>query len=185
LNVHILGASGSGTTTLGGALAEAREGAHFDTDDFFWEQTDPPYQEPRSRRERLALLRHSLDDSPRWALSGSLCGWGDPLIPRFELVVFLQVPTGVRLARLRGRDVEEFGAEALAPGGRMHTQHTEFLEWAGAYDDGGLDMRSLARHDAWLQSLRCPVLRLEGLRPVDELLAEVCQSLDSRQGETR
>jgi len=36
-------------------------------------------------------------------LSGSLCGWGDPLIPEFELIVFLVVPTAVRLQRVRAR----------------------------------------------------------------------------------
>ena len=34
--IHILGASGSGTTTLGRALAERLQCRHFDTDDYFW-----------------------------------------------------------------------------------------------------------------------------------------------------
>jgi len=34
--IHILGASGSGTTTLGRALAERLQCPHFDTDDYFW-----------------------------------------------------------------------------------------------------------------------------------------------------
>jgi Shikimate kinase len=40
--IHILGASGSGTTTLGRALAERLQYPHFDTDDSFWVPTDPP-----------------------------------------------------------------------------------------------------------------------------------------------
>src|SRR5678809_1323103 len=40
--IHILGASGSGTT-LGRALAEHLQGSHFDTDDYSWLPTDPPH----------------------------------------------------------------------------------------------------------------------------------------------
>jgi len=42
--IHILGASESGTTTLGRALKEKYEYAHFDTDDYFWIPTNPPIQ---------------------------------------------------------------------------------------------------------------------------------------------
>src|SRR4029453_16093638 len=81
--IHILGASGSGTTTLGRALAEHLQCPHFDTDDYFW------------------------------VLSGSLCGWGDVAIPLFELVVFLQIPHDIRMERLRQREHQRFGARIL------------------------------------------------------------------------
>ncbi len=84
------------------------------------------------------------------------------MIPRFDLVVFLFVPTGLRLARLRQRELAQFGAEALEPGGKMHENCTAFLEWAADYDEGDLDMRSLALHEAWVAELPCPVERLEG-----------------------
>src|SRR5437660_12581847 len=107
--VNIVGASGSGTSSLGVAMAARFGHRHLDTDDFFWVRTDPPFREIRPRGERLASLRQALRQSPAWVLSGSLCGWGDPLIPEFELVVFLVVPTSVRLARLRAREIERFG----------------------------------------------------------------------------
>jgi adenylate kinase family enzyme len=46
-HVHILGASGSGATTLGAALAQRLGFTHLDSDDFFWIKTDPPYVTPR------------------------------------------------------------------------------------------------------------------------------------------
>ena len=45
--LHILGASGSGTTTLGRALAERLTYLHFDTDDYYWLSTDPPFTAQR------------------------------------------------------------------------------------------------------------------------------------------
>jgi adenylate kinase family enzyme len=98
--IHILGASGSGTTTLGRALAERLQCPHFDTDDYFWVPTDPPYTQQRERTERAQLLMDDVTTHNSWVVSGSLCGWGDVAIPLFELVVFLWVPQDVRMARL-------------------------------------------------------------------------------------
>jgi len=172
--IHIVGASGSGTTSLAAELATRYGHRHLDTDDFFWLRTDPPYREQRPREERLASLRAALHEAERWALSGSLCGWGDPLIPEFELVVFLFVPAPVRLARLRAREVGRYGQHAIAPGGALHGAHVEFLEWAGRYDTGGPEMRSRAMHEAWLAALPCPVVRLEDDLPVEGLLGKIC-----------
>jgi adenylate kinase family enzyme len=174
--VHITGASGSGTTTLGKATAEHFGIPHFDSDDYFWVPTDPPYSEIRPRNERLSMLEPRLDATESWVLSGSNHSWGDPLIPRYTLVVFLYVPTEIRLARLRAREALEYGA-ALLPGGKMHEQAVEFLVWASEYDDGPATMRSLTAHEQWLATLRCPVLRLEGERTVADNLEALLASL--------
>jgi quinol monooxygenase YgiN/adenylate kinase family enzyme len=171
--IHILGASGSGTTSLAAAIAAKHHHRHLDTDDFFWLATSPPYRERRPQGERVALLRGALGKAQPWVLSGSLCGWGDPLIPEFELVVFLVVPTAVRLARLRAREIERYGREAIAAGWPLNRAHVEFLEWAASYDTGGLEMRSRALHEAWLAALARPLVRLEGDVSVAEQLARL------------
>lgn len=176
--IHIVGASGSGTTSLGSAIAAKHGHRHLDTDSFYWYPTDPPYRQPRPRETRLVLLRDALTGCERWVLSGSLCGWGDLLIPEFELVIFLVVPTEVRLARLRAREIARYGHEDIAAGGRLHQSHAEFLHWAGRYDIGGLDMRSRARHDEWLGALPAPVLELAGDRPVAEQLVRIEDSVN-------
>ena len=101
--IHITGASGSGTTTLGAALAETFGCPHHDTDDFYWLPTDPPYREERDPVERLRLIDQALRDAPAWVLSGSIGGWGEPLTALFDAVVFLTVPTAARIERLRAR----------------------------------------------------------------------------------
>lgn len=62
---------------------------------------------------------------------------------------------------MRHREYEKFGEAALAPGGRQHANRVAFLEWAAADDEGGPDMRSLARNRLWLDTLPCPVARFE------------------------
>ena len=177
MRIHIVGASGSGTTALGVALAARLGSKHLDTDDYFWQPTQPPYQSPRPLEERRARLDQAARGDASWVLSGSLCGWGDGLIPRFRWVVFLSIPMETRLARLRERELARFGAEALAPGGAMHANHREFLAWAGSYDDGDLTMRSRARHEEWLQRLPCPVLRCDREMVPSEQVAWILDSV--------
>lgn len=181
-HIHIFGASGSGTSSLASALAAEHGHRHLDTDDFFWLPADPPFVRPRPREARLALLRSALAQSPSWVLSGSLCGWGDPLIPEFDLVVFLVVPTEVRMARLRAREAVRYGHEAIAPGGARYGAHVEFLDWVGRYDAGGVEMRSRTLHEAWISKLPGPVLRLEGDRPVAKQLAQIEAAVPSVTG---
>jgi adenylate kinase family enzyme len=168
--IHVTGASGAGVTSLGRALAGALAISHHDTDDYFWRPTNPPYSEIRVVADRLRLMREVFLDWPDWVLSGSLDGWGDSVVPFFDLVIFLYVPTTIRRQRLREREARRFGAEAVAPGGSQHQQAEAFVEWASHYDDGTREGRHLARHQAWLLTLPCDVLRLDGTRPVQELV---------------
>ncbi len=59
MRIHITGASGSGTTTLGRALAAELSCPHFDSDDYFWLPTDPPYTTQRDSEERNRRLLDS------------------------------------------------------------------------------------------------------------------------------
>ena len=120
-HIHLVGASGAGSTTLGAALAKRLGCPHFDTDDYFWLPTVPKFERKRDVPARQALLGADLEHHPAWTLSGSLCGWGDIFIPLFALVVFVAVPDTVRLARLQERERERYGAEAIAPGWKTRT----------------------------------------------------------------
>ena len=180
--IHTLGASGSGATSLGRALADALALPHHDTDDYFWQPTVPPYQKKRERAERIRLMREIFLPRADWVLSGSLEGWGDEIIPYFDLVIFLSTPRQVRLQRLRAREATHFGSYAVAPGGWRHQDTEDFVDWAAHYEEGDREGRSLAKHEAWLATLPCPVVRLDGSRSMPELVAEVRATLDARAG---
>jgi adenylate kinase family enzyme len=175
--IHITGASGAGVTTLGRALADALALPQHDTDDYYWRPTSPPYQESREAGERLRLMQDMFLPRSGWILSGSLNGWGDVLVPCFDLVVFLRTPQELRLQRLRAREAMRFGADSVAPGGWRFEETESFLEWASYYEDRTRVSRNLARHEAWLATLPCPVLRLDGSRPAAELVDEVLHAL--------
>ena len=184
-HIHITGGSGSGTTTLGLAIAERYGHRLLDTDDFFWEPTDPPFTAIRPPSERIRLLEAELDHSAspgagrpvsagadRWIISGSLDRWGHPLIPRFDLVIWLTVPEEVRVDRLRARERAEFGAR-IDLGGDMNEIHEGFIEWSRKYDTAGLEMRSHARHAEWTARLSCPVIQIDGEVGVESTPARV------------
>ena len=174
--VHIFGGSGSGASTLGRAIA-AEYGCFFmDTDDYFWMPTDPPFQEKRPREQRLALIREELAAHERVVLSGSLCGWGDPLIPLFDLAVRMELPPEIRLSRLETRERSRFG-DRILPGGDMERQHREFMDWAARYDTAGPEVRSRALHDKWQEKLACPVVELDGSLSVEALLKKLAAYL--------
>jgi adenylate kinase family enzyme len=147
--IHILGAAGAGTTSLGRALAERLNVAYFDSDDFYWQQTSEPFTVARLRDERTRLLLEQSSGLEGWVVSGSLCGWGDAMIPQFTHVVFLRVDPQIRLNRLRRREVQRYG-ERILPGGSRHENSVAFLAWAARYDDGNHSLRSLRRHESWL-----------------------------------
>jgi adenylate kinase family enzyme len=165
--LHVMGASGSGATTLAQALAKRLQRPHFDSDDYFWEPTEPPYRRKREREQRLAMLAGDLAKVPAWILSGCTCGWGDAVEDAADLIVFLHIPPDIRLARLRVREIERHGCV-----------NEEFIAWAALYEAGDLSVRSRARHEWWLGCRRRPILRLETDLTVEQRVAAVLARME-------
>jgi adenylate kinase family enzyme len=170
--IHILGASGSGTSTLGSALARHLGVPHADSDSFYWLPTDPPYTTPRLAEDRQGLLARRLPVTGDWVFSGAATKWAAPLEPYYDLVVFLRLDPETRMDRLRAREAARWGAR-IRPGGDMATINAAFIAWAEAYDTAGSLRRGLVTHEAWLIDQPAPVLRLDSSAPVKDLVAAV------------
>ncbi|MEX0340847.1 MAG: adenylate kinase [Arenibacterium sp.] len=177
--VYIFGASGSGTTTLGAALADALSLVHVDADDHYWAPVDPPYSVKRTPEERRASLEAALG-SKGWVLSGACDSWAGHMLQQADLLVFLFLPSDLRVARLIARETQEFGAR-IEEGGDMHGIHTGFLEWAKGYDDPAFQGRSLAAHETWMATQSIPICRIEQDQPVSASLDQVLLALQKAQ----
>lgn len=109
MHIHITGASGSGVTTLGAAVAQNLLLRHLDADNYYWLPTSPPFKEKRPPPERFAMLRMDMESEPGVVLSGSIVGYGAEVEDAFDLIVFLYLPADIRVERLRRRELELYG----------------------------------------------------------------------------
>ena len=176
VRVRILGAAGSGTSTLGSALALRLGVPHVDSDSLYWLPTDPPYSTLRPPEQRLALLLETLPAVGHWVFTGAATEWAAALEPHYDLIVFLRLDHALRMIRLRRREAARFGARIL-PGGDMAATSAGFIGWAEAYDTAGSMSRGLLKHEAWLVDQPAPVLRLDTKAPVPDLVAAVLDRL--------
>lgn len=170
--LFIMGASGSGRTALGRAIADKWAIPHADADDYFWRPTSPPYTEQRAPVERLSLMREVFVPRNTWVLSGSIMGWGEDLMAMFDAVVFLTLDPETRMTRLRARESIRV-LELAKAGGLDEAAHEEFMSWAQGYDNPDFAGRNRSRHEQWLAMLSCPILRLDSSRPVNDLVQAI------------
>lgn len=159
--IHIYGASGSGTSTLGKFISEQLGYTFMDTDDYFWLPTDPKYTQKRKIEERIQMMKKDILNSDKVVISGSLVDWGDELIPYFTLAIRVVTDKNIRIERLKEREKKDFGSR-INIGGDMYQDYVEFIEWAAAYDTGDINMRSKLKHDNWEKLLKCKQLIVHG-----------------------
>ncbi len=174
--IHILGPSGSGTTTLGKALSHMLDITFYESDDIYWEETTLPYSEKRTIEERVAILEHITKDNDSWIISGSAISWGEILLQRSELIILLYCDEDIRIERLKLREYLEFG-NRISEGHDMFENHRGFLDWARRYDSGDLTMRSRVSEEAWVTKAGCSILRLEN-RTLKSSISEVLIKLE-------
>jgi adenylate kinase family enzyme len=170
--IHITGASGTGTTTLGAAVAGALGARHLDADDFAWAPSEPPFIHRIDPAERWAMFTAAIAGVERWVLSGSLLRWDDEVMALFDLVVFLHIPQEVRIARLLARERERYGAK-IDPGGSQFESNRFFMAASEGYETGEYPVQNLPNARAWLSRLPCPVIEIEGAVPLSESVAAV------------
>ena len=178
--IHIFGGAGSGTTTLGKKICDELGYKHMDTDDYYWLPTEPRFTQKRPVTELLELMRADIEKYDNIVISGALANWGDELIPYFTLAVRIQADTDLRIERIKNREKARFGSR-IEPGGDMHKGHLDFLEWAGLYESGGLDVRSKAKHDLWQKQLPCPILYLNGSESLNQKFQKVVKALQEQE----
>ncbi|UTA69204.1 AAA family ATPase [Emticicia sp. 21SJ11W-3] len=174
MKLHLMGASGSGVTTLGKALAETLDIPYFDSDEYFWEKTTPPFISKRQPDVRNAMILSDVNNHKSWVLGGSLLKWNIEV--DFDLIVFLYIPNEIRMARLKKREYARYGDVISADEDRKR-QYLEFMAWAAGYDDNSTQGRNLASHESWLKTQTCPVFELRGDLTVSERLNAVINKI--------
>lgn len=173
--IHIFGASGTGKTTLSRALGQALSLPCYDTDDYYWVQTNPPYQINRSYEQIESLLSADIAHTPDCVVGGTLYRYPS-LVQQLRFVVFLSMNHKARMARLMAREQERYGKRML-PGGDMHETHLDFIRWAELYETSRTEPGNRHMQESWLDTLFCPVLRLDAALATAEQVAAIQQAL--------
>lgn len=164
MGLLVCGGNGSGKSTLGRALAEALHVCFLDSEALYFPegQDDNPFAAPRTEAEFLAVLEAETRE-PDFVFASVKGNCGPEIRKRFSLAVWIDVPREIRLSRVRERSFRRFGARML-PGGDLYETEERFFARVAARSDE--EMR------AWVERLACPVLRVDGTRPVQDLVQE-------------
>lgn len=160
----VCGLNGSGKSTLGKALAEEL-GVHFiDNEDLFFPKTDPQYlfASPRTHQEAEALLSRKIQTHEHFVFASVKGDYGEVVTSSFRYAVLIEVPKEIRLQRVRDRSFQKFGGRML-PGGDLYQREEAFFDF----------VRSRAENtvEEWARSLTCPILRVDGTKPIRENVA--------------
>lgn len=168
--IIVCGGNGAGKSTLARALGIRLGIPYLDVESYYFPdlQADYPYADPRSRDEvcRLLLLDMMAYDS--LVLSSVKGDFGTEIERLFTCAVYVDVPKAVRLERVRGRALAQFGQRVL-PGGDLYEKQLAFFRM--------VERRTGYETEDWLKTVTLPVIRVDGTRPVAENTEFLAQML--------
>jgi adenylate kinase family enzyme len=171
IGIQICGLNGCGKSTLGKALAE-RIGFYFIDNEFLYfsrPNADEPYANPKSRTEVEKLLMDEVSKHPDFVFSAVKGDYGKDIVPMYNYVVVIEVPRKIRSQRVRNRSFQKFGSRMLM-GGDLHNQEEAFFKM--------VDSRQEDYIENWLHGLNCPIIRVDGTKPIEENVAYIIQAID-------
>ncbi len=169
--IHVMGASGAGTSTIGEFLGEKLGFDVIESDFYKWEQTIPEFQVMRPIEESNKLLIDRINSSKNLIISGSL--HSNPVtFDYIDLIVYLKCPTYVRMRRIKRRDKEK-GRNSLKQKGEVRENFLGFLYLARHYNSLGLDKRSKASQKWVIDNCHAPVIVAQTNRKMIKVKAQV------------
>lgn len=178
MKICVIGAAGSGTSTIGRHIAFHYNIKQIESDYYAWEQTNPPFQKDRDFEEGRTLLKKAFEENENLVICGNIAKWGKEFSDLFDLLVFLKAPKEIRLKRIHFRERELYGDRVL-PGGDMFENFKKFLWYAENYDNGDESFRSLKQHSNYIKHyIKCPVLEINTYGNIDLILENLFSKIN-------
>lgn len=168
--IIVCGLNGSGKSSLGKALAEAMGFYFIDNEDLFFPKTDPHYifANLRSREEVISILFDTARSNKNYVFYAVRGDYGKDIIPFYHYAVFIDVPKEIRLKRIRNRSFQKFGNRML-PGGDLYVREKVFFDMVSDQPEYYVE--------EWIQTLRCPILPVDGTKSIKENVAFIVEQL--------
>ncbi len=168
--IIVCGMNGAGKSTLGRALAQKLGYNFIDIEDIYFPKTDPDYlySSPRTEEEVEALLMERISGGKAFVLASVRGDYSERIAKSFDLAVYIQVPKDIRMERIKKRSLDKFGDRAM-PGGDLFEKERRFFEMCANRDE------HIAEN--WAKTLKCPVIRVDGLKTVEENVAIIIENM--------
>jgi hypothetical protein len=105
---------------------------------------------------------------------------GDFIKEYLDIVIYKYVEQDIRIERLKKRERKRHG-NRIDFGNDMHKIYMDFIEWAKMYETGGMDMRSRKSELAWLDDIKCTIIKLENNNLPEEELEIVSKIIEEKK----
>ena len=160
MGILICGLNGAGKSTLGRMLADRMGYEFIDNEDLYFPKTDSSYvfSGPRSEEEVIRLLEERISANERFIFAAVRGKYGDKLIASLDHIILIEVPKQVRSQRVRDRSYRKFG-DRILPGGDLYEKESKWFALT--------DSRTDAYVTDWLETVECPVIRIDGTLPAE------------------
>lgn len=170
IGIIICGLNGSGKSTLGKALAEKLDFHFIDAEDLYFTKTDSNYiySHPRTREEVERLLLCEINANKNFVFASVKGDYGEAIYPLFKYAILIDVSKDIRMQRVRNRSFQKFGNRMLT-GGDLHGQEERFFDFVKS--------RSENTVEEWIQSLECPIIRIDGTKVIEENVDFIIEQL--------
>ena len=161
MGILICGLNGAGKSTIGKMLADRMGYEFIDNEDLWFPKTETSYlfSGPRSEEEVIRILEKRISGDHRFIFAAVKGNYGDRLIASLDHIILVEVPKQIRGQRVRDRSYQQFG-DRILPGGDLHEKEEKWF----SLTDGRPD----AYVTDWLETVDCPVIRIDGTRPAEE-----------------
>lgn len=161
MGILICGLNGAGKSTLGRILADRIGYEFIDNEDLYFRKTDLSYDfaAPRGKEEVIRLLEERITNNNRFVFAAVKGDYGEKLVSLLDHVVLIDVPKEVRSRRIRERSFRKFG-DRILEGGDLFDRESRWFALTDSRPDDYVT--------GWLETVTCPVVRIDGTLPVEE-----------------
>lgn len=174
--IIMCGLNGAGKSTLGKTLAEKLNFYFIDNEDLYFPKTDSgyTYASPRPRKEVEKLLFSEIRAHENFIFAFVKGDYGDAAFPFFRYAVLVEIPRDLRIQRVKNRSFQKFG-DRMLPGGDLYEKEERFFAFVKS--------RAEDTVEEWAKLLSCPVIRVDGTKPVEENVKLIIERIQNEMTE--